>query len=279
MAKGKKDKQSFDSMLNVTPQQFRRWMSSQKNQFNPMISTLLNQFRGSGVEDDPMVKAYGGLVKGLPSGEQISGAYAGSAGRLAEYMRGVDTGAAGRGVSGVVGAIGGALGVEGASDIAAASNTASDSDLLNKAIMGGLTGRLAGLETSRLSDVEDQRQQLVLGEAGARSGAKKSRQDIMREIAGLRGQRGAAGMNPFDMAGMVMNYEQSRRAMGGGYGRGGTITDDTTEMTAAQRRAAQKKKADELRRMAAASASGIYGYSNSVAGGLPGINNSNVQLG
>jgi len=226
----------LDQLLNPTKKQFNRYMRSQQRQFAPMIRTLRGQLAGlRDAGNDPTVRAYEALLGALPSNEAISGAYGAGVGNVAQYLQGIDMARGGRGVSDVVGALGGALGVAGAGDIAQAAGTISGvgeagGDVMSKALMQAAAGQFKALETERLGQVGEQRQALTLGAGEARKGVRQERKDIARMLAEARGQRIGAAMNPFDVANMIMQYQQNRRAMsgGGGYGSGGNPppTDD-----------------------------------------------------
>lgn len=217
----KDKKMGLADYLNVSPAAFGRWMRGQQNQYNPMIRTLSRQLRNTRVGADPMVQAYERLMGGLPSAESIAGAYSTADSNLANIVRGTDFGAAGRGVSDVISGIGSALGVEGAADIAGASNTVSGGDVFSRAIAGGLAANLAGQRTERMRDVEGQRQQFTLGAAEARKAVMQQRQDMARMLAEAKGQRRGARANPLDTAGSVMNYLSALRSYNqAGSGRG-----------------------------------------------------------
>jgi hypothetical protein len=237
MAKKKKQPVTLESMMNVTPQQFRQYLQGQQGQFTPMIQTLRRQLAGLTRAGDPTARAYQRLLAGLPTEEAVSGAYRGGLENLSQYMQGLDMSRAGRGVGETVGALGAALGVEGAGDVAQAAGTVSGvgeagGDVMSKALMQAAAGQFAGLETERLGQVAEQRQGLTLGLGEARKAAREQRQELARMLAEVRGQRRGAAPNPFDVANMIMQYQQNRRAMsgyGGGYGGGGGGTTTATQ--------------------------------------------------
>lgn len=222
----------LDQLLNPSRKQFNRYMRSQQRQFAPMIRTLRGQLAGlKDAGKDPTVKAYEALLGALPTNEAISGAYGAGVGNVAQYLQGIDMARGGRGVSDVVGALGGALGVSGAGDIAQAAGTISGvgeagGDVMSKALMQAAAGQFKALETERLGQVGEQRQALTLGAGEARKAVRQERKDLARMLAEARGQRIGAAMNPFDVANMIMQYQQNKRAMSG-YGSGsGAGTQD-----------------------------------------------------
>jgi hypothetical protein len=216
----------MDAFTTPTRAQFQRYLGGQQNQLTPMIRTLRRQLAGMRRQGDPTVKAYEALLAGVPTNEAVSGAFQGGLQNVSNFIQNLDMARGARGVSDIVGTIGGALGVEGAGDVAQAAGTvsgmgAAGGDVMSKAIMAGAAGQFADLETQRLGQLAEQRQGLTMGAAEARKGARQERQELARMLAELRGQRRAAAPNPFDVANMLMQFQQNRRAMGGGgYGGG-----------------------------------------------------------
>lgn len=204
-----------------TQREFRQFQQAQRGQFTPTINTLLNQMRSTQVETDPTVRAYEQMMAGLPTGESVSKAYQSGLQNLATYMQGLDTARAGKGVSDVVGALGAALGVEGAGELAQAAGTVSGvgetgGDVMSKALMQAAAGQFAGLETERLGQLADQRQELMLGAGQARSAVKQQRQELGRMLAEARGQRIGAMVNPFERAAMIRSFQDAASGISGG---------------------------------------------------------------
>jgi len=217
----KQDEDWMSGFLKPTKKQFTQYLRGQQGQYGPMISTLLNQIRSSRPEQDFVVQAYDKLLKAQPSAESIREKYGSRMQNLASYITNLDTGVAGRGVSDVISGLGGALGVEGAGDIATAASTVSGigeagGSVINKALMQGAAGRFAGLETQALSDLSNRLQELTLGAGQARQSAKSQRQELSRMLAQTRGQRRSAMPNPFEIAGMVKSYQDMMKPSGGG---------------------------------------------------------------
>jgi len=225
----------MDRFSMPTQQQFQRYLQGQQGQFQPTVNTLREQLAVSRRTQDPTVKAYESLLGALPSSESVSGAYRSGLENVSKYMQDIDMARGGRGVSEAIGAIGGALGVEGAGDVAQTAGTVSGvgvagGDVMSKAIMAGAAGQFAGLETERLGQLAEQRQGLTLGAGEARKSARGQRQELARMLAQARGQQRGAAPNPLDIANMIMQYQQNRRGMSGGYGRGtgGSTADGGT---------------------------------------------------
>lgn len=239
MAKNEKPPKAGDTswmsaFMSPSQAQFMRYMGAQQGQYNPLIKTLRGQLAATkNIGKDPTVKAYESLLKALPSSEAVSGAYRGGLGNVAQYLQGIDVARGGRGVSEAIGALGGALGVEGAGDIAQAAGTvsgvgAAGGDVFSKALMGAAAGKFAELETERLGQIGEQRQTLTLGAGEARKTAKAARQELARLLATTRGQRTAAALNPLDIATSIMAYKQNLQKLRG-YGSGGSGTTTTPD--------------------------------------------------
>lgn len=225
-----KDNMSWlDSLTKPSRRGFNQYLRSQKGQFTPLIGTLLNQLRSTKVSDDPTVKSFESLLKGLPSSEKVSSEYGSRLANLSSYIQGLDTAKGGRAVSDIVSGLGSALGVEGAGDVASAAGTVSGvgglgGDVINKALMMGAQASFGGLEADRLAQLAGQRQELTLGAGQARSAVQQQRQELGRMIAEARGQRAAATPNPFELASMVMQYQDAMKARSG-TGRTGKVKD------------------------------------------------------
>ena len=232
----KQDEDWMSGFLKPTKKQFTQYLRGQQGQYGPMISTLLNQIRSSRPEQDFAVRAYDKLLKAQPSAESIREKYGSRMQNLASYITNLDTGVAGRGVSDVISGLGGALGVEGAGDIATAASTVSGigeagGSVINKALMQGAAGRFAGLETQALSDLSNRLQELTLGAGQARQSAKSQRQELSRMLAEARGQRRGAMPNPFEIASMIKSYQDMMRPSGGYGGSSSDNTEDEEDIT------------------------------------------------
>jgi len=227
----KDDMSWMDALTKPSRKGFRQYLRSQQGQFAPMIGTLLNQLRSTKPGQDPTVLAYERLLKGLPSAESVSGSYRSRLDSLASYMQGLDTARGGRAVTDIIGSVGGMRGVEGAADVAGAAGTVSGvgggDDSMYKALMQGAAARFAGLESERLGQLAGQRQELALGAGQARSAVQQQRQELGRMIAEARGQRMAATPNPFELASMIMQYQDAMKSRTGtSSGKSETTKDD-----------------------------------------------------
>lgn len=241
MAKKKGDKKPpkagdtswMDAFMAPTQRQYQQFLRGQQRQFRPMIQTLRGQL--AGLQDagkDPTVRAYESLLGALPSSEAVTGAYGTGVQNVAQYLQGIDMARGGRGVSEALGAIGGALGVEGAGDIAQAAGTVSGigeagGDVMSKALMQAAAGQFKALETERLGQLGEQRQALTLGAGEARKAVREQRRELARMLAEARGQRIGAAPNPLDVANAFMQYQQNRKTLAG-LGRGGAGGATTT---------------------------------------------------
>ena len=216
----KDDMSWMDALTKPSRRGFNQYLRSQKGQFAPMIGTLLNQLRSTKPGQDFTVQAYEKLLKALPSNEKVSSEYGSRLANLSSYIQGLDTAKGGRAVSDIVSGLGSVLGVEGAGDIAGAAGTVSGvgglgGDVINKALMMGAQASFGGLEAERLGQLAGQRQELTLGAGQARSAVMDKRQEISRMIAEARGQRRASTPNPFELASMVMKYQDAMKSRTG----------------------------------------------------------------
>lgn len=223
----------MERFMAPSQKQYQQFLRGQQRQYAPMIQTLRGQL--AGLQDagkDPTVRAYESMLGALPSGEAVSGAYGAGVHNVAKYLQGIDMARGGKGVSEALGAIGGALGVEGAGDVAQAAGTVSGvgeagGDVMSKALMQAAAGQFKALETERLGQLGEQRQALTLGAGEARKAVRTQRQELARMLAEARGQRIGAAPNPLDVANAFMQYQQNRKTLAG-YGRGGAGGTTTT---------------------------------------------------
>jgi hypothetical protein len=262
MAKGKKD--WMGKYTNPSKKQFMNWMKTQRGQYDPIIGTLTNQMALSRPEDDSRVAAYDQVLGRIPGAEQISGAYAGKLADFSKALQGVDFGRGGAGVSSILSSIGGAIGADAGAtaDVSGAAGMVSGmggqgGDVYSKALMGGAASRFAGLEADRLSSAEAARQEATLGRGEAEASARERRMGLGQMLAEARGKKRGSVQNPFDIAGMFMQFQAAQKALrGSGGGRSGNpnpvVTPTGGGLTAAQ-----------LAAMSSASASrGLQGLSS-----------------
>ena len=85
---------------NPSKKDFMKWMTSQKNQFNPIIGTLTNQMGLLKPENSEIVKQYQQIMGRIPGAEQVSAAYKGKGAEFVNQLKGLNFG---DGVAGGVG--------------------------------------------------------------------------------------------------------------------------------------------------------------------------------
>lgn len=233
MAKGDKkkppkaDKNWMDRLATPSRQAFMQYLKGQSGQFDPLINRLQMQIAGSAPEKDPVALAYERLSAGLPTGEAISQAYGGGLQNLTNFMKDVNVARGGQAVSEAVKGIAGAVGADTgtAADVATAAGAVSGvgggQDILSQALLESAGARFKGLEAQSLSDIAGQRQQFAMGAGEARLAAKERQRELARTMAELKGKKIASRQNPFEIAGMIMNFQAAKKAASGGYGGGG----------------------------------------------------------
>lgn len=205
-----------------TQKEFTKYLGAQKKAFAPSINTLTNQIASmQDTSTNPVVSAYHSMLASLPSNESVSGAYRTGLDKVASYLQGIDMSRAGAGVSSVVNALGGALGVPGASDIATTAGTVSGvgtagGDIMTKALMQGAAGQFANLEADRLTQLAEQRQGLTLGAGEAAQNVISQRQELSRNLADIQGQQIGTTPNPFDIANTILQYQSNTGISSGG---------------------------------------------------------------
>lgn len=281
-----KDKNAWmGSYTNPSKKQFMNWMKTQRGQFNPLLGTLTNQMALLKPENSEVVKQYQSILGRIPGADQVSAAYKGKGTEFANTLSGMDFARGGKGVSDIVNAAAGAIGADTgtAADAALAAGTVSGmggqgGNVYTDAIKGGVAAKFAGLEADTLKANEANRQAMMLGIGEATDAARMKRMELGQLLAETKGKKMGSVQNPFDLASMFMQFQAAQKSLGG-YGRsGGAGGTGEKKLTPAQIKAAQEKEANRLKRLAAASSSGIYTNSNSVAGGLPGISAGNVVV-
>jgi len=227
MAKNTPDPDWWKSQIKPpTRREWNRFMRGQRQQFNPLISYWTRQSKKK-ASDDPIVKQIEALMGGEKSVEDISGGYDAALAKVKDLVAGTNFAAMGQGVSGAVGALGGALGVEGAGDIAQAAGRVSGigdgQDVFSQAIMAGVGSEFGKAKTESLKARADRLMQLGLSKAEAEKAARAEAAEARRELASLRGQRRAAStVNPLEQAMQFMQFGEALRGYNsGGYGAGG----------------------------------------------------------
>lgn len=238
MAKREPDPDWWKSMIRPpTRKEYRQFMRSQRQQFNPLIRFYKRE-AGRKAADDPMVQQIQRLIGAEKGVEDIQGAYGGALDKISNLIKGTDFGAMGRSVSGAIGELGGALGVEGAGDIGAAAGRVSGigegEDIFSKAILGGVASSYKASEAEDIKARADRLMQLGLSKGEAEKAARAEAKDARLQLATLRGQRRAAGaVDPMERAMQFMQFGQALRdynrsgGYGGGYDRGGGAVTDT----------------------------------------------------
>jgi hypothetical protein len=209
-----------------TQRQWRQFERQQRRQFDPLMRFYQREAKRD-ISKDPIVSRITAMMGAEPSSEAISGAYSGALGKISDLIKGTDFAGMGKGVTGAVGAIGEALGVEGAGDVATAAGRVSGigegDDVFSKAILGGVASSYKGLEREDLKARADRLMQLGLSKGEAEKAARDERKAARQELAGLRTQRrGMMAQNPMERAMQFMQFGQSLRDYNrsGGYGGG-----------------------------------------------------------
>lgn len=224
-----KDKNAWmGSYTNPSKKQFMNWMKTQKNQFNPMLSTLTNQMALLKPENSEVVKQYQGILGRIPGADQVSAAYRGKTTEFANALSGMDFAKGGKGVSDIVNAAAGAVGADTgtAADAALAAGTVSGmggqgGDVYSKALMGGAASKFAGLEADTLKANEANRQAMMLGLGEASDAARMKRMELGQMLAETKGKKVGFNQNPFDVAGMIMQWQAAQKSLKGSSSKGG----------------------------------------------------------
>jgi len=169
---------------------------------------------------DPRVRELDRQMGAERSAEDIQQEYATRLANLNQLISGADTTSAARGVSGAVSALGSALGVEAAPEIAADAGGVSPGDAVTRAMLSGAAAQFASLEQQTLGDRANRLQQMGMSRAEALKAARQERRQTRLQLAELRGQRIAARPNPLERTLAVLQLDQAIKA-GSGYGGGG----------------------------------------------------------
>ena len=229
---------SIDNLLarfKPSEKSVMNFLKGQQGQFNPLINTLLNQYRLS-KGPSKTTKAYEEMLKGLPSQEKIGGAYQTAMQNLAGYMQNLDMTRGASGVSEAIGTIGGAIGADSgvAGDIAGAAGTlsgvgAAGGDVMSKAILGGAQARLAGTAAQQMQSAAERAMQLRLGLAEAQEADTASRRGLGLQLAQARGQRAGAAPNMLELYSTLLGISGQERALRGYGGSGGSSSNEDDE--------------------------------------------------
>ena len=226
-SKGKADRNWMERFATPSRRDFMRFVQGQQRQYDPLINRLQMQVAGSAPEKDPVVQAYQRLSAALPTEAAVSQAYGTGLQNLAGFMKDVNVARGGQAVQDIVQAVGGAVGAEAGTtaDVAgtagAVSGVGGGQDILSQALLESAGARFKGLETERLGQIAGQRQEFELGAGQARLTAKERQRELARLMAETKGKRAASTINPFEIAGMVMDFQAAQRAARGGFGGGG----------------------------------------------------------
>ena len=219
---------------NPSKKSFMKWMSSQKNQFNPMISTLTNQANRLNPTNDPVSQMYSQLLGRVPGQEQITQAYAGKGAEFANLVKGMDFGKGAAGVADIVKGAAGAIGAEAgaAADVAGAAGTISGmggqaGNLYSNIISAGGFADLGRAETEAKSGAEDKRMSLMEAQGQAFGAARDKQMEAFRNLATARQQKMGATQEPFSLANMIMQFQENKKSLRGS-GRGGTAQGPPT---------------------------------------------------
>lgn len=216
MAKNTPDPDWWKSQITPpTQRQWNRFMRGQRQQFNPLIRYWTRQSKKK-ASDDPIVKQIEALMGGEKSAEDITAGYDTALAKVKDLVAGTNFAAMGQGVSGAIGALGGALGVEGAGDVAQAAGRVSGigdgQDVFSQAIMAGVGAEFGKAKSESLKARADRLMQLGLSKAEAEKAAKDEASQARMQLATLRGERRAAGnVNPFERAMQFMQFGSALR--------------------------------------------------------------------
>lgn len=228
---------SIDNLLakfKPSEKSVMRFLRGQQAQFNPLISTLLNQYRLS-KGPSKVSKTYEEMIKGLPSQEKIGGAYQTAMQNLAGYMQTLDTTRGAQGVSDIIGSVGAGIGAAPgvSADLAQAAGTlsgvgAAGGDVMSKAILGGAQARLAGTAAQQMQSAAERAMQLRMGLAESQQSDVEARRGLGLQLAQARGQKAAAAPNMLEMYSTLLGIRGQEKALSG-YGSGGGSSSDEDE--------------------------------------------------
>lgn len=262
---------SIDNLLakfKPSEKSVMRFLRGQQTQFNPLINTLLNQYRLS-KGPSKTTKTYEEMLKGLPSQEKIGGAYQTAMQNLAGYMQSLDTTRGASGVSSAISAIGGAIGAAPgvAADVAGAAGTlsgvgAAGGDVMSKAILGGAQARLAGTAAQQMQSAAERAMQMRLGLAESQEADTAARRALGLQLAQARTQRAGAAPSMLELYSTLLGIRGQEEALDS-YSGGGSK---------------KKKKKDKIKPVTLTpeqsgivqSSGASYLEGATVGGGLPG---------
>jgi hypothetical protein len=226
---------SIDNLLakfKPSEKSVMRFLRGQQTQFNPLISTLLNQYRLS-KGPSKTTKTYEEMLKGLPSQEKIGGAYQTAMQNLAGYMQNLDTTRGAGGVSSAISAIGGAIGAAPgvAADVAGAAGTlsgvgAAGGDVMSKAILGGAQARLAGTAAQQMQSAAERAMQMRLGLAESQEADTAARRALGLQLAQARTQKAGAAPSMLELYSTLLGIRGQEKALDGYGGSGGSSSDE-----------------------------------------------------
>ena len=219
-----------DWMSQFKPSQkaINRWLRGQQTQFNPLISTLLNQYRLS-KGPSAVTKSYQDILKGLPSQEKIGGAYESAFANFAGALQGLDMGRGARGasdiVSGLAGAIGAAPGA--AADVAGAVGTvsgmgATGGDVMSKAILGGARVGLSQSAAEQMQAAAERAMQVRMGLAESQKADTDYRRQLGLQLAQAKSEKRGAALNPLELYSTLLGIRGQENALRGFSGGGGS---------------------------------------------------------
>jgi hypothetical protein len=226
---------SIDSLLarfKPSEKNVLQFLKGQQSQFNPLISTLLNQYRLS-KEPSRVSKMYEEMIKGLPSQEKIGGAYNTAMQNLAGYMQSLDTTRGGQGVSDIIGSIGAGIGAAPgvSADLAQAAGTlsgvgAAGGDVMSKAILSGAGARMYGSATQQMQSAAENAMRMRMGLAESKDADKASRRALGLQLAQAKTQKAGAAPSMLELYSTLLGIRGQEKALtsSGGGGGGGSST-------------------------------------------------------
>lgn len=218
-AKGRDAKAFRESMITgPTEAEYRQFERSRQAQFTPAIRELRRQSQMIPAMD-PRVRELERQMGAERSTADIQQEYATRLANLQGLIGGADTGSAGRGVSTAIGALGGALGVEAAPEIAGGAGAVTPGDAVSRALTAGAASQFAALEQQTLGERASRLQQMGLSKAEALKEARQERRQTRLQLAELLGQRQAATADPLQRTLAFLQLDEALKARsGGGYG-------------------------------------------------------------
>lgn len=220
-AKGRDAKAFRESMISgPTEAEYRQFERSQQAQFTPAIRELRRQSEMIPAMD-PRVRELERQMGAERSTADIQQEYATRLANLQGLITSADTGSAGRGVSTAIGALGSALGVEAAPEIAGGAGAVTPTDAISRVLLAGAASQFAGLEQQTLGERADRLQRMGLSKAEALKEARQERRQTRLQLAELLGQRRAATADPLQRTLAFLQLDEALKARSGGGGYGG----------------------------------------------------------